>query len=130
MARTPHCVQDDELGPGTRSDQLLDRALPFAGGIHPVLMAVELRVRERHTAGRLTKYLRSRGLSVSSVVEAGCRAHVRVAPSIENHARDVGAWVEPGSAKQPNELLANPHLVVAIARRKHLRARRSRLGFD
>src|SRR5688572_1040534 len=117
-------------GTGRLAEQLLDSALALARCVAPVLVPVQLRVRERDPPNGLPQHLWRSRLAVAAKVETGRGTDVRVPPPIENHARDVRSRVEAGPSEQPNELLADLDLVVAVARPEHVRPRRSRLRLD
>src|SRR6476620_8965355 len=91
ILRVRSARRDSRWASASLPEKLFDRAFPLPRGVQPVLMAVELGVRERDPPQRLSEDLRRSGVSVSPEIEAGRRAHVRVTPAVQDDSGDVSA---------------------------------------
>src|SRR5438270_12196079 len=61
----------------------------------------------------LAQYVAGSGFTVFAEEEARLRAHVGVAPAVQNDAGDVAISVKPGFAKHSSELVADLLLIAA-----------------
>src|SRR5215472_17227152 len=96
--------------------------MPLASGDGPVLVTVQLRVREGQANDRLPQLVGWSGLAVLGRIETWPRVAIGVSPPVHHDAGDVAGGIEAGAREQLDHLLANLGFVRLVARAEQARA--------
>ena len=97
----------------SRAKALADSAIRFTDRVAVIHGTGKIGIRKSDsTVGAVAEHVAGRGLAVDAEEKAGLRIHAGVSPSVEDHPRDVAAWIEAPRSELVRELLPERALVL------------------